>query len=148
MMRGVLTICLIAFARQASAQSGCEMVSSELDSHFIGLGTPEGAQIAQALGNLEPDVIFQLYADTARDLAKALDRARPYTTAQVSVLDNLTGVIDCFMDDSIATVLIDGAYEIPFTERFSNQSRLALLDALYNNDATAPVIGCIRGGQC
>ena len=138
---------LLSLAPVAHAQSGCTMVSAELDRHYRGLGTSQGVETAEKLSRLDVDFILQHYADTARDAAKALDRGRDYPPTQVTVLDNLTGVIDCFVGDEDRLVQINSV-SMPFPERFSEPNRLALLDALYTQDRTASVIGCIRGGRC
>ncbi|WP_139212349.1 hypothetical protein [Jannaschia pohangensis] len=142
-----MSIGLVLLAQQASAQSGCVIVSAELDRYFRAIGTDEATKTADELSVLDIPVVLQTYADTARDAAKALDRKRVYTAEQVAVLDNLTGFVDCFVGDESVPVWIDGV-SMPFAERFSQQSRLDLLEAVYAGNGEAPVIGCIRGGQC
>ncbi|MCU0829765.1 MAG: hypothetical protein MUE52_20895 [Tabrizicola sp.] len=139
--------CVVFAAHQAAAQSGCTMVSADLDQHYRGLGTAEGTETAEKLGSLDVDFILQLYADEAREAAKALDRGRDYADEDIAVLDNLTGLIDCFVGDEDRLVWINSV-QMPFPERFDQDNREALLTALYAKDRTAPILRCIRGGQC
>ena len=131
----------------AAAQSGCAMIASDLDAYYRGIGTAEALAVAQALGELNSDVILQLYADWAREGAEALDRDREFTANDIALLDHLGGMVDCFIGDETRMVRINSV-TMPFSERFGSANRLALLDALQSRDRNAPVIGCIRGGRC
>jgi hypothetical protein len=147
-MRLALTALTLSLAAGgAAAQSGCVAVAAEADGQLRAMGTPEAARVADALGELDTAVILQVYADVAREVAQDLDRGRGVTPQDAALLDNLTGMVDCFVGDETAPVFINSV-TMPFAERFDGANRMALLEAVERQDATAPVIGCIRGGLC